>query len=103
MLYSMKTTTYTDARANLAALMDSVTDDAEEVVITRSKREPVVMVSLAEWESFKATDHLLRNPVNGEWLRESIAQDKAGAGAARELLDPGIDPDAEIKPRRDVA
>lgn len=85
----MRTIGYSQARANFAAVLDSVIDDAEEVVITRSGHEPAVIVSLAEYSSLKETDYLLRNPVNAEKLRRAIADLEAGIGIQHELVDPG--------------
>jgi antitoxin YefM len=84
---------YSQARANLAGLLDGVVDDAEEVVIHRSGHEPVVVVSLAEWESIKETEYLLSNPAMARHLRESIAELDAGRGEVRELVDPASVPE----------
>jgi antitoxin YefM len=87
-LYSVKTMSFTETRANLAAALDAVENDAEELVITRAGHEPVVVVTLAEYESLKETDYLMRSPANARRLREAIEQDRAGAGTVRELADP---------------
>jgi len=60
----MKTMSYSESRARDAEVLDSVIDDREEVVITRAGHEPVVIVSLAEFQSLKETDYLLGSPVN---------------------------------------
>lgn len=83
----MRTIGYSYARANFAAILDSVVDDAEEVVVTRSGHEPAVIVSLAEYSSLKETDYLLRNPVNAGKLRQAIADLEAGKGEHHELID----------------
>ncbi|TDO67268.1 antitoxin YefM [Kribbella sp. VKM Ac-2571] len=87
-LYSVKTMSFTETRANLAAALDAVENDAEELVITRAGHEPVVVVTLAEYESLKETDYLMRSPANARRLREAIEQDRAGDGTVRELADP---------------
>jgi antitoxin YefM len=87
-LYSVKTMSFTETRANLAAALDAVENDAEELVITRAGHEPVVVVTLAEYESLKETDYLMRSPANARRLREAIEQDRAGDGTLRELADP---------------
>lgn len=69
----MRVLSYTDARANFASVLDAVEDDQEEVIIHRAGHEPAVLISLAEYQSIKETDYLLRNPANAAWLRESIA------------------------------
>ena len=47
----MKTMTYSESRANYAATLDAVLNDREEVVITRAGKEPVVIVSLEDYQS----------------------------------------------------
>jgi antitoxin YefM len=83
----VRTVNFTELRRNLAAELDSVIDDAEEVVVTRSGHEPVVIVSLAEYQSMKETDYLLRNPNNAAALRRSIAELERGEASERELTD----------------
>jgi antitoxin YefM len=85
---AMRTVNFTQLRQNLAAELDSVTDDAEELVVTRSGHEPVVIVPLAEYESMKETEYLLRSPGNAEALRRSIAELDRGEGVERTLVDP---------------
>ena len=51
----MRTMTYSESRANYAATLSAVVDDREEVIITRAGHEPVVIVSLDEYESLKET------------------------------------------------
>lgn len=82
---TMKTMTYTESRARYAEVLSSVVDDREEVIITRAGHEPVVIVSLAEYESLRETAYLLRSPANAERLLESITRLNAGEGQAHEL------------------
>ncbi|MEU6021144.1 type II toxin-antitoxin system prevent-host-death family antitoxin [Micromonospora sp. NPDC047134] len=70
----MRTSNFTQLRQNLAAELDRVINDAEEVVVTRSGHEPVVIVSLAEYESMKETEYLLRSSGNAAALRRSIEE-----------------------------
>ncbi|MEY3940735.1 MAG: hypothetical protein RLZZ604_1195 [Pseudomonadota bacterium] len=83
----MDVLTYTDARANLKAVMDRVVEDRTQVVVTRQKSEAVVMMSLADWNAMEETMHLLSTPSNASRLRESIEQLEAGHGKARALSD----------------
>lgn len=84
----MRTVNFTQLRQNLAAELDRVVNDAEEVVVTRSGHDPVVIVPLAEYESMKETEYLLRNPGNAAALRRSIAELEHGEARERELIDP---------------
>ncbi len=83
----MKTISFTTSRANYAQTLDSVIDDREEVVITRAGKEPVVIVSLEDYESLKETAYLLRSPANAARLLRSIDALERGGGTARDLLD----------------
>lgn len=80
---------FSEARAKLKALMDQVTADRAPAVITRRGAEPVVMVSMAEWESLQETQHLLASPANARRLRASI--DAAEAGDVRALTPEDLD------------
>ncbi len=76
---------YSEARKNLASLMESVCDDSDVVVITRRKARPVVLMSLDEYNSIQETAHLLRSPANAERLLESIAELQQGKAVPRAL------------------
>lgn len=82
----MRTMNYTESRARYAEVLDSVVDDREEVVITRSGHEAAVIVSLDDYESLKETAYLLRSPANARRLLASIDELEAGRGVERELL-----------------
>ncbi|WP_405160260.1 type II toxin-antitoxin system prevent-host-death family antitoxin [Nocardia sp. NBC_01499] len=83
----MRPISITEARANLAAVLDSATEDFEEVVITRAGHEPAVVISLREYESLKETAYLLGNPANARHLERSIAQLRAGEVEPHDLID----------------
>lgn len=83
----MKTMTYTESRARYAEVLDSVVNDREEVVITRSGHEPAVIVSLDDYESLKETAYLLRSPANARRLLASIDELESGKGTERELME----------------
>ncbi len=84
----MKTMSATELRGNLAAALDAVENDAEELVITRAGHEPLVVVSLAEYASLRETDYLLRSPANADHLRRSLQEFQEGRAVAHELIDP---------------
>ena len=67
----MRTMTYSESRAKYAETLNEVVDDREEVVITRSGHDPVVIVSLEDYESLKETAYLLRSPANARRLLDS--------------------------------
>ena len=65
-------TTYTNARANLAKLLDEVTLNQEVVLISRRKADDVAMISASELRSILETHHLLRSPKNAERLINAL-------------------------------
>jgi antitoxin YefM len=67
--------------------MDRVVSDMTQIVVTRQKADPVVMVSLAEWNSISETLHLLSSPANAERLLSAIRQLEASNGAERALIE----------------
>jgi antitoxin YefM len=81
----MKTMSFSQSRAQYAQTLDAVVNDREEVVITRAGHEPVVIVSLTEYESLKETAYLLRSPRNAARLLQSIERLEGGAGAEHPL------------------
>jgi antitoxin YefM len=83
----MKTMSYSESRAHYAEVLDSVVDDREEVVITRAGHEPVVIVSLDDYEALKETAYLLRNPDNARRLLASIERLEAGQGVRGDLAE----------------
>lgn len=83
----MRTMTYSESRAKYAETLNSVTDNREEVVITRSGHEPVVMVSLADYESLKETAYLLRSPENARRLVTAIERLESGGGVVRDVVE----------------
>ncbi|MEJ3747344.1 type II toxin-antitoxin system prevent-host-death family antitoxin [Actinomycetes bacterium KLBMP 9797] len=83
----MKTMTYSESRARYAEVLDTVVNDHEEVVITRAGHEPVVIVSLDDYQSLKETAYLLRSPENARRLLTSIERLEDGGGVVRELIE----------------
>jgi antitoxin YefM len=83
----MRTMTYSESRARYAETLDRVVNDREEVVITRAGHEPVVIVSLADYQSLKETAYLLQNPANARRLLASIVRLENGAGAVHEVVE----------------
>lgn len=84
----MDVLTYSEARQHLKALMDRVVADRTEVVVTRRKAEPVVVISMSEWNAISETLHLLSTPRNAERLISAIRRLEAGQGEVRELIEP---------------
>ena len=65
-------TTYTSARANLAALCDAVAESRDVVIIRRRGAKPVALVAADELGSLMETAHLLRSPKNARRLLTAL-------------------------------
>jgi antitoxin YefM len=78
---------YTESRARYAQVLDAVTDDREEVVITRAGHEPVVIVSLEDYESLRETAYLMRSPANARRLLDAMERLESGNGKVHELIE----------------
>ncbi|WP_425152973.1 type II toxin-antitoxin system Phd/YefM family antitoxin [Candidatus Palauibacter sp.] len=76
----MREISYSEARRNLAALMDEVADNCEPIVIRRRGKDPVALVAADELSSWMETAYLLRSPANARHLRESMASLERGEG-----------------------
>jgi antitoxin YefM len=70
----MTTTSYTEARASLALLLDRAADDRETIVITRRGRPDVALIAADELAGLTETVHLLRSRKNAQRLLESLEE-----------------------------
>lgn len=85
----MDIVTFSEARANLKAVMDRACADRAPVVVKRARgQENVVMVAEGEWEGLQETLHLLASPANAKHLLEGIRELDAGRGEEHELIEP---------------
>ncbi|MDB6072345.1 MAG: prevent-host-death protein [Verrucomicrobiales bacterium] len=83
----MQVINYTDARNQLAGLMDSATRDREPILITRNGSGKVVLLAMEEYEAMETTLHLQSTRANALQLQQSLADYKAGKIQAGELCD----------------
>lgn len=77
----------TESQARYAEVLDGVTNEREEVVITRAGHEPVVIVSLDDYESLRETAYLMRSPANARRLVDAMERLEAGGGTAHDLIE----------------
>ena len=80
-------TTYSQARQNLAKLLDEVTVNKETVVNKRRRGEGVVMMSETDAVSLLETAHLLRSPRNAKRLFEALERALKDRGGVRMTTD----------------
>ena len=83
----MRITTYTDARNNLRQLIDNVVETSTETVITSKEGRDVVVMSLADYNGWATTNHLLSTPENASRLLKAVEDVKAGKVIKRDLID----------------
>lgn len=94
----MRAKSISEFRKNIAADIDAVVEDHVPLIVTRSGgKEPVVVMPLADYNSWRETEYLLSSPANAERLRESIAELEAGRVVVKTFEELGIgeDEDAE--------
>jgi antitoxin YefM len=81
----MRAKSISDFRKNIAADIDAVVTDMEPLIVTRTGgKDPVVVVSLAEFESWKETLHLSSTRANADRLARGHADFEAGRGIEAE-------------------
>jgi len=78
---------YTELRQNLKKHLDKVCDDRAPLVVTRRNAEPVIVLSLTDYESLEETLYLLSDPANAKHLRKSIADADAGKLSPHDLIE----------------
>lgn len=84
----MRTMSYTESRRRYAEVLDRVVEDREEVVITRAGHEPVVTVSLEDYQSLQETAYLMRSPANARRLPDAVERLETGSGDVHDLVEP---------------
>ena len=84
----MRTVSATDFRRNMSAEADRLLDDADATLVTRTGAANFVVMSEADYNSWRETLYLLSSPRNAERLAESIRELDAGKGTERALIHP---------------
>ncbi len=83
----MLTATLSDFRKDMKKYLDTVTANIETLVINRGKDSGVVVMSLDEYNSLRATQHELSSKTNERRLDSAIEKLKEGNSFHKELLD----------------
>lgn len=65
-------------RAKFDEALDTVCKNHMPLIITRQDGEPVVLISLEDYNQMQETAYLLGNPANADRLRASIADAETG-------------------------
>ncbi|MDX2143380.1 MAG: type II toxin-antitoxin system prevent-host-death family antitoxin [Rhodospirillaceae bacterium] len=82
-----KIVSYSVARQNLASVMDEACSSRAPITVTRRGSQPVVIMSLEEYNAMDETMHLTRSPANAAYLRRAIADAEKGKLIKRDLID----------------
>ena len=69
-------TTYTQARENLATLLDQIENENTIAVIKRRGHKDIAMLSASELSSLLETVYLLRSPANARRLLDALEESK---------------------------
>jgi antitoxin YefM len=81
-------TTYTQARASLASLLDAAVDDRQVVIIQRKSGQRAALIAADELESLQETAYLLASPRNAQRLLAAL--ERSLKGEARPMTIPEL-------------
>jgi len=84
----MITTTLSDFRKEIKRYLDSVTENFETLIINRGKDSGVVIMSLDEYNSLRATQHELSSRKNEQRLDAVIEKYRKGDFIQKDLIEP---------------
>ena len=82
----MQVLNYTKLRNNLKAVIDSVSNDKDTVIVNRGDTN-VVIVSLDEYNSWKETEYLMSTETNRSRLAEAIERVEKGTTEQHDLIE----------------
>jgi antitoxin YefM len=70
----MEAITYTKARKNFSETMNKVCQDHAPLIITRQNEDPVVMMSLEDYNAIEETLYLFNSPKNAARLSKALIE-----------------------------
>lgn len=83
----MEVVNFTEFRQNLAKNLDKVNDDAEIVIVSRSKGKNVVVMDLDEYNAMTETLHIIKSEPNRKRLQEAIDEMNSGTHHSHKLIE----------------
>jgi antitoxin YefM len=83
----MLTATISEFRKDIKRYLDNVTRNFETLIINRGKDTGVVIMSLDEYNSLKATYHELSSKINEKRLDSAIEKLKNGSSFQKDLIE----------------
>ncbi|AYL98896.1 type II toxin-antitoxin system Phd/YefM family antitoxin [Mucilaginibacter celer] len=78
---------YTDFRKNLAKSLDKVNDNAEIMIVSRSKGKNVVVMDLDEYNAIVETLHIVKSEGNRKRLQAAIDEMDSGVFHQHKLIE----------------
>jgi antitoxin YefM len=83
----MDAISYSAFRSHLAGMLDKVNEDHIQLLVTRQKGKPAVVMSLEDFKSYEETIYLVASPKNAKRLNQAILEAEAGKVVRRRLID----------------
>jgi antitoxin YefM len=83
----MEVVNYTEFRKNLTKSLNKVNDDAEIVVVSRSKGKNVVVMALEEYNAIQETLHVVKSVSNRNRLDKAIEEMDKGQFEINSLIE----------------
>lgn len=83
----MQMINYSDARNQLAGLMEAASRDREPITITRNGTGKVVMLAIEEYEAMETSLHLLSTRANANQIQQSLSDYTEGKIQSGALCD----------------
>jgi antitoxin YefM len=84
----MRTVMFSEARNDLASLLDEVSQDGIAVEIVRRGKPSAILIDKDEYEGMLETLHLLSTPANAVRLMEALEEVKNGRYEEHDLIEP---------------
>jgi antitoxin YefM len=83
----MTVVNFSEFRNNLKSNLDSVSDDKEVVIISRSKDKNIVLIALSEYNSMIETIHLMQSENNRKRIDEALQEMAVGKFLTNALIE----------------
>ena len=83
----MNTVTLDQAKQEFEAVVARVLADAEPTIVSTPTGDRVAVVPFDDYEAWRETAYLLRNPANAAHLRKSLSEAAASEIQPRELVE----------------
>lgn len=84
----MRVVNYTEFRNNLAESLNTVNNDKEIVIVSRSKGKNVVVMSLEEYNAIQETLYLIGSKANQKRLDAAIEEMNSEKWEKHDLIEP---------------